>query len=127
MCLQVIRFTICYMNLDCQVASLSYYDGDIRETPHQYCGLRQLTLPISNTSVAILKTPYYHDADFYELKVHYSAVVKDGIETGKPYVAQALERCWNIPLKCRMGGACVCVCVHVCVCSCSRDFYFGVQ
>ena len=43
------------MNFNCEFSSLAYYDGDMRQEPHRYCGLRQLPLPKSNSNVVILE------------------------------------------------------------------------
>ena len=93
--LQVIQFVVCYMNLNCQKSSLNYYDGDLRKTPHRYCGLRQLTLPRSNSSVAIIEGPTIIEVDennahsafsreeeedkdiFSELKIQFKAVSRN--------------------------------------------------
>ena len=83
MCLQVILFTVCYIDLDCERIWLEYYDGDIRQTPHRYCGLRQMMLPISNSSVVIMDTTGDSTRYVSEMKIHYRSVDKDGPETGK--------------------------------------------
>ena len=94
-CLQVIQFVVCYMNLNCQTSSLNYYDGDLRKPPHRYCGLKQLTLPRSNSSVAIIEGPTIIEVDedsahsvfareeeeekdiFTELKIEFKVVSKN--------------------------------------------------
>ena len=76
------------MYLDCQISSLDYYDGDLRRTPHHYCGLRQLTLPTSNTSVAMFETTHHYYEDLNEVKINYKSMAQGGLKAGLLYMAQ---------------------------------------
>ena len=79
---QVVVFTVCHFDIDCDKSSLMYYDGDLRKQPHRYCGLRSLFLPRSNSSIAILDLPSYATL-VSEIRIHFRAENADSyLESG---------------------------------------------
>ena len=77
----MIQFTVCFLNVECGVHYLEYYDGDKSHLIQRFCGLKQGSLPTSLNRDAILKLSEQHHWN-YELKIRYQAVDKDLPNTG---------------------------------------------
>ena len=81
--LQIIKFSVCYFNVDCDRTYLDYYDGNIRNEHYRYCGLRNLLIPPSKANVAILE--HYDDIihNGNDIVIHYTSTLAELADSGK--------------------------------------------
>ena len=85
---QVIRFRVCHFDLiwtqNCESAKMKYHDGDNTLIPPRvYCGLRQVALPQSTGSEAIIYVYTYDTTLGVGVKLEYSAVNADDNNAGE--------------------------------------------
>ena len=81
--LQVIKFSVCYFNVECGRTFFGYYDGNARNEYYYYCGLRNLVIRRSKENFAKL---LHYDNTQYNANgfvIRYTSVLANIAALGK--------------------------------------------